>query len=156
MHCFKFVKLSFYCHLIKNVTHCIIVMHVDFFFFFQCSDCSTEWVHVPVQKAWAVWVCSGRCWPSEEMLQVCLFVSIPQLKLWGLLSVRCAGSMCNCFPTPLHTVIDTSAVLPVISGSCTVTSGIWIIEFAMSWRVQQLKINLTWDSLTQQKHYALR
>ena len=75
-----------------------------------------------------------------------LFVSIPQLKLWGSLNVGWEGSVCNHFPTHCRTY---KCSVTRFSNSWTPTSGISIMEFVVSWRLRQLKVILTWDSKTQ-------
>ena len=46
------------------------------------------------------------------IMLVRLFVSIPQIKLWRPPRAGWEGSRCSCFPTPVHIVLHTSAVLP--------------------------------------------
>ena len=47
---------------------------------------------------------------AESLLWV--NVNVPQLKPWGSSSVGWEGSVCSCFPTPVHTAMHKSAVLP--------------------------------------------
>ena len=42
----------------------------------------------------------------------CVSVNVPQLKPWGSSSVGWEGSVCSCFPTPVHPAMHTSAALP--------------------------------------------
>ena len=51
-------------------------------------------------------------WCTRLKRSLFLFVSIRQLKLWGLFSVGWEGSVCNHFPTLVRTVLHTSAALP--------------------------------------------
>ena len=71
----------------------------------------------------------------------CLFVSVPQLKVWDSPSVEREGSMWNRFPTVVCSVIHIHH-----SESCTLSSGISAVEFAMSGRLVQLTVVMTLDS----------
>ena len=43
-----------------------------------------------------------------------LFVSIPQLEVWGTPNVGWKGSVCSCFLTSVHTAIEVQCCVPVL------------------------------------------
>ena len=85
-----------------------------------CCNCSCLHTHsFPV-------CCNCSC--LHMLFTHTLFPCMLHILCWLRNPAGCEGSVVNQFLTPLHTVVQTSAALPVTLGSCTSTSGISVVE----------------------------